>query len=329
MTGGTLIEWLTDTEMRIGNTEFHLMRLGTRRSTAQRFILLKNRQFIEGYVELAHSLKPRNVVELGIFAGGGTALFELLMQPEMLVAFDIDGERVAALDAFIQRRGAADRVHACYGVNQADGGTMVPILRHHFGTTELDLVVDDASHDLDLTRRSFNLLFPLLGEGGVYLVEDWGWGHFQFARERHGPSLAKLVLELTLSLPYSEDLIAEITVNRYWAVVRAGLRHDRRRGVRPLEPRQQPRPSTARHQRRGPRGYCGPDRLRGGSHLLTRRLLPPPPRDEFVAECTGVDRREAFCAHDRRDELVRSRADDGAVHDHIRRVLHDGADGYG
>lgn len=45
----------------------------------------------------------------------------------------------------------------------------------------LGLVVDDASHDGDLTRASFALLWPLVAPGGFYVVEDWqcslnGWG---------------------------------------------------------------------------------------------------------------------------------------------------------
>ena len=109
-----------------------------------------------------------------------------------------------------------------YGVNQAAGDAMGPILRENFGSAPLDLVVDDASHELDLTRQSFNMLFPLLRPGGLYIIEDWGWGHLRFARERRGPSLAKLVLHLVLSLPYADDLIDEINVNKYWALVRRG-----------------------------------------------------------------------------------------------------------
>ena len=38
-------------------------------------------------------------------------------------------------------------------------------------------MIDDASHKLDLTRRSFEMLFPLLREGGVYVIEDWAAQH--------------------------------------------------------------------------------------------------------------------------------------------------------
>jgi hypothetical protein len=118
--------------------------------------------------------------------------------------------------------GCRGSVRPYYGTSQAAGDAIAPVLRENFGSSMLDLVVDDASHELDFTRRSFNMLFPLLRPGGLYVIEDWGWGHVPFPRERRGPSLAKLVLQLVLSLPYADGVIDDVTVNRYWAVVRRG-----------------------------------------------------------------------------------------------------------
>ena len=39
----------------------------------------------------------------------------------------------------------------------------------------LDLVIDDASHELHATKASFETLFPLLRSGGWYIIEDWIW----------------------------------------------------------------------------------------------------------------------------------------------------------
>jgi Methyltransferase domain len=41
------------------------------------------------------------------------------------------------------------------------------------GGGPFDLIVDDASHDGNLTRKSFDLLWPLLAPGGFYVIEDW------------------------------------------------------------------------------------------------------------------------------------------------------------
>jgi hypothetical protein len=55
----------------------------------------------------------------------------------------------------------------------------------------LDLVIDDASHRLRETISSFEVLFPLLRPGGLFLLEDWDWQHL-IAREvaRAGPDEA-------------------------------------------------------------------------------------------------------------------------------------------
>lgn len=222
MTDSDDIEWRADDRLRIGDTEFRVVPAGRSPSTSQQLTLLKNRQMVDAYIELARSLNTRRIVELGIFEGGSTALFELLFKPNRVVAFELADKRVPALDEFIRRRGAEERVRPYFGVDQADAETILPIVHDNFGSSPLDLVVDDASHDLELTRRSFNLLFPLVRPDGMYLIEDWGWGHVPFARQRRGPSLAKLVMNLVLSLPYNRDLIADVTVNRFWTIVRRG-----------------------------------------------------------------------------------------------------------
>jgi len=52
-------------------------------------------------------------------------------------------------------------------------------------SSRYDLVVDDASHQGNLTRATWGLLWPLVAPGGWYVVEDWqvgfdgiGWDMF-------------------------------------------------------------------------------------------------------------------------------------------------------
>ena len=44
---------------------------------------------------------------------------------------------------------------------------------------QLDLVIDDASHLLPETTASFNVLFPRLRAGGLFVIEDWSWQHYR------------------------------------------------------------------------------------------------------------------------------------------------------
>jgi hypothetical protein len=84
-----------------------------------------------------------------------------------------------------------DRVHVIQG-SQVDDRLLADIVAHH---GPFDIVIDDASHIPALTNRSFEILFPLLADGGVYVIEDIGtsywpmWGG-RFGRRRRGTSVA-------------------------------------------------------------------------------------------------------------------------------------------
>ena len=71
-------------------------------------------------------------------------------------------------------------------------------------------MLDDASHELDYTRASFNTLFPRLRSGGLYIIEDWSWGLFAFAGTSERRLLAPLVVELLCSLPYRDGMIDNV-----------------------------------------------------------------------------------------------------------------------
>ena len=103
-------------------------------------------------------------------------------------------------------------------------------------------MIDDASHLLDPTRSSFDVLFPLLRPGGVYVIEDWGVD-LRLEREanrdpavalriqeeiakrpelEHVVPLARLVFEIVLASVYT-DLIASVElVPPDWLTVTKG-----------------------------------------------------------------------------------------------------------
>jgi len=63
-------------------------------------------------------------------------------------------------------------------VDQADSQTITKIIQDDFGGS-IDLIIDDASHLYEFTKASFEILFPYLTKGGIYIIEDWAWGHWQ------------------------------------------------------------------------------------------------------------------------------------------------------
>lgn len=142
-------------------------------STADRFFLVKPAPFAAAFRRSIERFRGGTIVELGIAEGGSTALLALSAAPRRLLAFDLEPTRLAALDELVARRGLEDVVVAHYGVDQGDGERLARLVDEGRQGEPLDAVIDDASHDLELTTASFDVLFPRLRPGGTYIVEDW------------------------------------------------------------------------------------------------------------------------------------------------------------
>jgi hypothetical protein len=160
---------------RVGETEY-ITTLGSTPGESDLFIK-KPPGLVERTVDLLRGYKDANIVELGISCGGSTALIAQTAEPKKLVALELSDEPVQQLERFLDDTSRRSTVHPYYGVDQADRATVSRILDDEFGTEPLDLVTDDASHLLDLTRSSFEMLFPRLRPGGTYIIEDWNWEH--------------------------------------------------------------------------------------------------------------------------------------------------------
>lgn len=100
------------------------------------------------------------------------------------------GTSAAVCELGVQSGGSLDMWQALFPAGTVTGVDCDPAARWPEGTRKVvcgqddpalpgllggsfDLIVDDASHDGDLTRRSFDLLWPLVSPGGFYVVEDW------------------------------------------------------------------------------------------------------------------------------------------------------------
>ncbi len=183
--------------------------------------VMKSRAGLEGYGQTLAGLQVRNMVELGIHRGGSAALFALLLEPERLVTIDI-AKPAKRLERFRAENPQGSRIAAFYRTSQDDQAALGEILARE---TEgpLDLVIDDASHFYDQTRASFEILFPRLRPGGLYVIEDWQWAHSRgFAEWRDQPALSNLIFQLMMVAAGRPELIARITVLQSAAIVLKG-----------------------------------------------------------------------------------------------------------
>ena len=217
------------------------------------FTVVKSLEMIDRYREVLAGFPRPRLVELGIAYGGSVALFSLIAEPERFLAVDLSPEPLAQLDEFIAERGLGDRVVCRYGVDQGDRAELARIVEDVFGDEPLDLVFDDASHLYHPTLASFEVLFPRLRPGGLYLIEDWKHEH-QLALvirraiddptsegheaamallesvepgRRPGPDvpLSRLALELVEAMADSDGVIADVRVHDQWIAVERGPAH--------------------------------------------------------------------------------------------------------
>lgn len=198
-------------------------------SESSNLVLIKNRTMIDLLLAITAGRPVDRIVEIGIFKGGSAALLATLFRPTRLTALELSLEPVDALHDFVVARGFEDVVHAHYGVDQSDEEAVLKIVEGDHGAERLDLVIDDASHLYRETKRSFEMLFPRLRPGGHYVIEDWGWAHFDSPLwQQDGgwwhdrPALTNLLVELLMILARNSGLVAKVDITQEAAVITRG-----------------------------------------------------------------------------------------------------------
>jgi SAM-dependent methyltransferase len=188
--------------------------------------LLKSRPLIEIYCKLLGELAPRRVLEVGFFQGGMPLLVADLVPPEKFVGVDRN-EPTAALTAMIERAGLSQSIKLYGGISQSDPVTITQIVDAEFQGQPLDLIIDDASHEYENTKKTFEELFGYLRPGGKYVIEDWGWLHWpgeqwQTAKNPfwNQPAMTNLIFEIVMALAtLSTATIAQIEVVSHACVI--------------------------------------------------------------------------------------------------------------
>ena len=188
--------------------------------------LLKSRPLIEIYCKLLGELAPRRVLEVGFFQGGMPLLVADLVPPEKFVGVDRN-EPTAALTAMIERAGLSQSIKLYGGISQSDPVTITQIVDAEFQGQPLDLIIDDASHEYENTKKTFEELFGYLRPGGKYVIEDWGWlpwpgEQWQTAKNPfwNQPAMTNLIFEIVMALAtLSTATIAQIEVVSHACVI--------------------------------------------------------------------------------------------------------------
>lgn len=188
------------------------------RSTRDRIAIYKPRQFISNYASLLRGIDVRSVLEIG-YLEGGMPIFLADMLPEAkIVGIDLL-EPDSAVSDFVSEYNLSERIRYYPKTSQDDRALVKSILDLEFGDRPLDFVTDDASHLYEQTKASFETCFGYLRPGGKYVIEDWGWAHWNNSLWQEEGNffsgtkpLTTLLFELTMLVASCPEVISKIEI---------------------------------------------------------------------------------------------------------------------
>lgn len=159
--------------------------------------------YLPAYLRIAAEIGTAGrVCEVGVRGGHGLDMFQALFPDGIITGVDWDAE--------CRWPDGTIRI-----VSEQDAPDLAALLTEH--SPAWDLVIDDASHEGELTRATFGLLWPLVAPGGFYVVEDWQTGLDSWAGT--GPGMLHAVQRFLELLDKGSD-VEEITCRYGMAVLR-------------------------------------------------------------------------------------------------------------
>ncbi|HZK92459.1 MAG TPA: class I SAM-dependent methyltransferase [Stellaceae bacterium] len=238
------VEWISESKFIVDGLEFR-SDLGsyTELTRPDSVVVLKDARLLRQYLDFFAPHRTDNILELGIWQGGSPLFYGMATDVRKVVALDhlnpgprppeVEPDSALALayknpalDEIVSARQIGDKVKLYFGVSQDDRAAVSDIIDREFAGEALDLVFDDASHHYELSRKSFEIVFPRLREGGLYIIEDWQWAHsayYQSGGAFEGkPALTNLIFELLIAFGTHPDLFWNIVVRDWFIAVQKG-----------------------------------------------------------------------------------------------------------
>lgn len=124
--------------------------------------------YIQHYVKHFHQFRKKkiNILEIGVGGaenpdtGGGSLRMWKYYFPK---------SKIYGIDIFDKSKQQENRIKIFKG-NQNDPDFLKDVFRKT--NSSLDIVIDDGSHKNEHVITTFKILFPLINNGGIYVVED-------------------------------------------------------------------------------------------------------------------------------------------------------------
>ena len=159
------VDWISDEKFVVDGLEFGGdLASYAERTTEDRVVILKNASLLRQYLDFFKPHCIKNLFEFGIWQGGSPLFYGLATDAQKIVAVDIAAPP-PALDKIVKKHRLGDKVKLYFHTSQDDRAAVTTISSAHsrsFGDTPIDLVIDDASHQYEFTRRAFEIVYPRL-----------------------------------------------------------------------------------------------------------------------------------------------------------------------
>ncbi|CAJ0888434.1 hypothetical protein AMST5_03877 [freshwater sediment metagenome] len=127
------------------------------------------------------------MLEIGVFRGGSLKLWRNFLGKDAII-FGVDVNPECAVH---------DSHHGKVRIGSQDDPKFLESVVAEMGG--VDIVIDDGSHIASHQRISFDVLFPLLSEGGIYIIEDLHtsyWPSWEGGLRRRGTAIEFLKIKI-------------------------------------------------------------------------------------------------------------------------------------
>lgn len=222
------VDWISETNFVVDGLEFvGDLKSYAERTTRERVVILKYSSLLRQYLDFLGGHQINNLFELGIWQGGSPLFYGIATDAKKVVALDLAPNN-PALHEIIADHGLGDKVKLHFETSQDNHAAVREIIDSEFGDEMLDLVIDDASHLYGPSRTSFEIIFPRLRQGGLYVIEDWQWAHIDDPQYQNGttfgdqPALTNFIFELLMAYGSHPDLFWNIVVRDWFVALQKG-----------------------------------------------------------------------------------------------------------
>lgn len=160
--------------------------------------MLSKHGYVQQYTHHFESIKdePLKILELGVREG-----YSLLMWHDYFLnaqIYGIDNNAEGKCPKFF------DQERITFEIGNQDDELFLSNFNKKFGP--FDIIIDDCSHISPLTIRSFEILFPLLKEGGTYVIEDLHACDYGSHYLPYGPSTKEYLTNIPGVLVYQDKI---------------------------------------------------------------------------------------------------------------------------